>query len=73
MAMKRRDVNEVAFITLQQAIGAMPKELGHRKAEAAELGRKGGLKGGKARAKSLSSKNRSMIAKKAAKARWSKD
>lgn len=34
------------------------------------LGRKGGLKGGKARAKSLTKKQRSEIAKKAAAARW---
>lgn len=40
------------------------------KAAAAALGRLGGLKGGKARAKSLSAKRRSEIAKKAAKARW---
>lgn len=36
----------------------------------AEIGRKGGLKGGKARAKSLSVRKRTEIAKKAAKARW---
>ena len=37
---------------------------------AVALGRLGGLKGGKARAASLSKKKRSEIAKKAAKARW---
>jgi hypothetical protein len=42
------------------------------KAAAAALGRLGGLKGGNARAKSLSAKRRSEIAKKAAKARWGK-
>lgn len=36
------------------------------------LGRKGGLKGGKARAKKLSPKRRSEIAKKAARVRWDK-
>jgi len=36
----------------------------------AEIGRKGGLKGGKARAESLTAKKRSEIAKKAAKTRW---
>lgn len=40
------------------------------KSAAAQLGRLGGLKGGKARAKSLSAKRRSEIAKIAAKARW---
>ncbi len=37
---------------------------------AAELGRRGGKKGGRARAESLSAKRRSEIARKAAKARW---
>jgi hypothetical protein len=40
------------------------------KAAASALGRKGWLKGGKARAKALSPKRRSEIAKKAAAARW---
>lgn len=40
------------------------------KAAAAVLGRLGGLKGGNARAKALSPKKRSEIAKKAAAARW---
>lgn len=42
------------------------------RAAAAALGRAGGLKGGPARAKALTAKKRSEIAKKAAKARWSK-
>jgi len=37
---------------------------------AVALGRLGGLKGGKARAKKLSKKRRAEIAKKAAEARW---
>jgi len=36
----------------------------------AEIGQKGGLKGGHARAKKLSAKQRRAIATKAAKARW---
>ncbi|HVT84078.1 MAG TPA: hypothetical protein VHD35_02705 [Chitinophagaceae bacterium] len=40
------------------------------KTAAQQLGRLGGLKGGKARAKALSAKRRSEIAKKAAAARW---
>lgn len=39
---------------------------------AVELGHLGGLKGGPARAKELSSKRKSDIASKAAKARWNK-
>lgn len=38
----------------------------------ATIGRKGGLKGGKARTNSLSRKERTNIAKKAARARWRK-
>lgn len=38
----------------------------------AEIGRKGGLKGGKARAEKLSPEQRKEIASKAAKKRWSK-
>lgn len=71
--MKRKDVNEIAFATLQQAIGAIPKEHAVRKAEATELGRRGGLKGGPARKKALSKARRSEIAKKAAQKRWRKD
>lgn len=70
--MKRKDVNQIAFETLQQAIGAIPKGQADRKAEAAELGRKGGLKGGAARANVLSKEKRAEIAKKAAAARWGK-
>lgn len=39
----------------------------------AHMGRKGGLKGGIARAQSLSSADRIAIAKKAAKTRWGKN
>jgi len=39
---------------------------------AVSLGRKGGLKGGKARAASMSPAQRAEIARKAAKARWGK-
>ena len=38
----------------------------------AKIGRKGGLKGGKARAESLSARKRKDIATKAARSRWSK-
>lgn len=39
---------------------------------AVALGRKGGLKGGKARAESMTSQQRKEAAKKAAQARWGK-
>jgi hypothetical protein len=42
-------------------------------AAAAALGRRGGLKGGPARAAALTAKKRSEIAKAAARARWGKE
>ncbi len=39
---------------------------------AVELGRRGGLKGGKARAEKMTAEQRSESARKAAKARWEK-
>jgi hypothetical protein len=47
----------------------MPEE---KNKAAQELGRLGGLKGGKARAEKLTKEQRSEIARKAAKARWGK-
>lgn len=47
-----------------------PKE---KNPAAVALGRLGGLKGGKARAESLSAKKRKEIAQKAANARWGKN
>ncbi len=49
-----------------------PEEQGKDPAAVA-LGRKGGLKGGKARAEKLTPKQRSSAAQKAAKARWERD
>jgi hypothetical protein len=44
----------------------------HKNAAAVELGRKGGLKGGRARAESLTPAERKRIAQEAAKTRWHK-
>ena len=65
---KRKDFTQVAFNVMQQATGevAPEPELTGKKADS----RKGGLKGGKARAKKLTPEQRSEIAKKAALARW---
>jgi hypothetical protein len=68
-------VNEIAFRTLQAATGeaAKPQPAGQQgNAEAAARGRKGGQKGGKARARTLNAKRRKKIAKQAAAARWKK-
>lgn len=45
-------------------------ELDERNPAAVELGRKGGLKGGKARADKLTAERRKQIASEAAKRRW---
>ena len=49
---------------------SLPKE---KNPAAIESGRRGGVKGGKARAEKLSAKKRSQIASKAAAVRWKKD
>ena len=71
----RPDVNQTAFRVLQEATGAVPKtpdpDAGKDPAAVA-LGRKGGLKGGKARAANMIPKQRTAAAKKAAAARWGK-
>ena len=69
------DINQRAKSIVDIATGEVTEtheQTDELKAAASALGRKGGLKGGKARAESLSSKRRSEIAKKAAKARWHK-
>jgi hypothetical protein len=69
-----KDTNVLAKSIVDIATGEQQDETTSDaiKAAAAALGRKGGLKGGPARAKALSSKKRSEIAKKAAAARWHK-
>jgi hypothetical protein len=49
-----------------------PEEQGKGTPSAVSLGRSGGLKGGKARAASMTPMRRAQIAKAAAKARWNK-
>ena len=69
-----RDPNELAKQIVDEATGqADPPEPEPEKDPAAvELGRRGGKKGGKARAAKLTRKQRQEIARKAAKTRWSK-
>jgi hypothetical protein len=70
-----RDANVLGKLIVDIATGEVPdrsptpEEEGKDPAAVA-LGRRGGLKGGKARANALSPRKRSQIAKKAAKARW---
>lgn len=70
-----RDANKLAKSIVDIATGETPdrnptpEEQGKDPA-AVSLGRKGGLKGGKARAAKLTPKQRSEIAKQAAETRW---
>ncbi len=65
------DVNMLAYNVVQQATGQAEKpEEKEKNPAAVTLGRLGGLKGGKARAKKLTPEKRSEIAKEAAKKRW---
>lgn len=68
------DVNQRAKLIVDLLTGQKSEEnTGKQKNQAAvELGRLGGLKGGKARAKKLSKKRKTEIAKAGAKARWKK-
>jgi hypothetical protein len=71
-----RDVNELAYLIGRMATGDDAHENGAGPAKnpaAGALGRLGGRKGGLARAKALSAKKRSAIAKRAARARWNKN
>lgn len=74
MAKKQKlptDLNKKAKSIVDIATGETDSEpTDEIKAAAAALGRKGGLKGGKARAKALSAEQRAEIARKAAAARW---
>lgn len=72
------DFTVIARRVVEQAIGEqldgspLPDKDAGKNPAAVALGKLGGAKGGKARAAALSSKRRVAIAKKAARARWSK-
>ena len=67
------DVNEAAFRVVREAISEAPPQVERKKNPAAvELGRLGGLKGGKVRAARLTPEKRQEIAAKAARVRWGK-
>jgi len=67
-----RDPNQLAKLILDITTGETDDTAPDdgKDPAAVELGRKGGLKGGAARAKALSKEDRSAIAKNAAKKRW---
>jgi hypothetical protein len=65
------DFNARALQIVKEATGqALKQEPEEKDPAAVERGRKGGAKGGKARAKALSPEKRREIARKAAEARW---
>lgn len=68
-----RDANQLAKLVVDMATGEAedrPQEDTEKDPAAVALGRKGGLKGGKARAEKMTAEERSEAARKAAKARW---
>lgn len=68
-----RDANQLAAHIVALTTGEdAPKTKAEKNPAAVALGRLGGLKGGKARAETLSAKRRKEIAKKAAAKRWGK-
>jgi hypothetical protein len=70
-----RDVNALAKQLVDEATGEtepFDPDAGKDPAAVA-LGRKGGLRGGKARAASMTAEERSESARRAARARWSRD
>jgi hypothetical protein len=77
---RSQDPNESAFNAVQrlierhdpEAAAPKPKKARRKNPAAVALGRKGGLKGGKARAAKLTKEERSESARRAAAARWAK-
>lgn len=71
-----RDLNQRAKSIVDMLTGEVPKPVSPsdegKNPAAVALGRLGGLKGGKARAKKLSASQRREIAKRAAASRWQK-
>lgn len=67
------DPNRLGKLIVDLSVGEAtePTKAHKKNAAAVALGRLGGLKGGKARAQSISAKRRSEIAHLAAKKRWS--
>ena len=64
---KEHDFSVTAFRVVQEATGQLKGGF-----DAKAMGRRGGLKGGRARAEKLSPERRVEIAKKAARVRWQK-
>jgi hypothetical protein len=70
-----RDPNQLGKLIVDISVGeiedrAPAPDLQGKDPAAVSLGRRGGLKGGKARAKKLNARQRAEIAQRAARARW---
>jgi hypothetical protein len=70
---KPRDLNSLAASIVREATeDGPPQESKPERRNPAEAARRGGLKGGKARAEKLTPQQRSDAARRAAQARWSR-
>jgi len=67
-----RDLNQLAASLVDESTGNAPEPEPEpeKNAAAVELGRRGGQKGGRARAEKLTAEQRSEAARRAARARW---
>jgi len=72
MAKRPRDPNQLAKLIVDIATGETRDNVSDPKRHPSKRG-SGGLKGGKARAKSLTKEERSTIARTAARARWKRE
>jgi len=71
MSKKREhDFSVTAFRVVQEATSEQPNPKPRKAFDPVALGRAGGLKGGRARAATLTSNRRTEIARNAARARW---
>jgi hypothetical protein len=67
-----RDPNQLGKLIVDLATGEATEPDDGKNPAAVELGRKGGLKGGKARAAKMTAQERKEAAQRAARARWGK-
>lgn len=72
MAKRPRDPNELAKLIVDIATGEAEDTVSETKRRPTSKRRKGGLKGGKSRAQTLTAEQRQDIARLAARARWKK-
>jgi len=68
---RERDVNQLASAAVRRTL-QLTEEATEKNPAAVALGRRGGLKGGRARMDSLTPEQRTALARKAAKKRWAK-